>query len=85
VSEKSSTGPAVSGFVLAGGKSLRMGRDKAIMEFQGHTLLEHMVRLVSTAASAVRIVGREDLPDKFPCGRSAAAVTGIPEVVLRSV
>jgi molybdopterin-guanine dinucleotide biosynthesis protein A len=69
VSEKSSTDPAVSGFVLAGGKSLRMGRDKAIMEFQGHTLLEHMVRLVSTAASPVRIVGRENLPDKVPgCG-----------------
>jgi molybdopterin-guanine dinucleotide biosynthesis protein A len=46
-----------------------MGRDKAIMEFQGLTLLEHMVRLVSTVASPVCIVGREDLPDKFPgCG-----------------
>ncbi|HET9131010.1 MAG TPA: molybdenum cofactor guanylyltransferase, partial [Terriglobia bacterium] len=43
--------------------------DNATMEFQGHTLLEHMVRLVSTAASPVRIVGRGNLTDKVPgCG-----------------
>ena len=43
-----------------------MGRDKAIMEFQGFSLLDHMVRLLSTVAAPVRIVGREDLPDKVP-------------------
>jgi len=69
VVEKSSTDPAVSGFVLAGGKSLRMGRDKATLEFRGIPFLDHMVRLLSTVASSVRIVGKDDLPDKIPgCG-----------------
>ena len=55
-----------SGFVLAGGKSLRIGSDKATTEFHGHMLLDDMVRQVSTVASPVRIVDREKLSAHRP-------------------
>jgi hypothetical protein len=39
-------GPAsVSGFVLAGGRSSRIGRAKALMAYGDHTLIEHIARL----------------------------------------
>lgn len=57
--------PIISGFVLAGGKSLRMGRDKSLLEWGHHSLLDHMVQLLSTATSPVRVVGKQDLPDKI--------------------
>ena len=43
-----------------------MGRDKALLEFRGIPLQTHLIRLLSTVASPVRIVGNEDLPDRFP-------------------
>ena len=48
---------SVSGFVLAGGKSSRMGQDKASMQFGGRTLLTHALQLVMSAAGSAQIVG----------------------------
>ena len=56
----------VNGFVLAGGKSTRMGRDKAALPWHGRTLLDHMIGLLSAAADLVRVVGRGELPDRVP-------------------
>lgn len=53
----------MNGFVLAGGLSSRMGRDKCLLDWHGRTLLSHMVHLLSTAADPVRIIGREEFPD----------------------
>ena len=53
----------INGFVLAGGLSSRMGRDKSLLNWHGQTLLNHMVQLLSTAAEPVRIIGREEFPD----------------------
>ncbi len=47
----------VTGFVLAGGKSTRMGTDKAFIEFEGRTLLERALGLVRSVTPDVRIVG----------------------------
>jgi len=60
--------PAMSmtGFILAGGKSERMGRDKALLDWHGRTLLAHMVGLLETAADEVQVVGRDRLPDRVP-------------------
>jgi molybdopterin-guanine dinucleotide biosynthesis protein A len=56
----------LTGFVLAGGKSTRMGRDKALLYWRGRTLLEHMIDLLSTVADSVHVVGRDPLPDRLP-------------------
>ena len=48
---------SVSGFVLAGGQSYRMGRDKAFMQLGGRTLLAHALQLAMAATGSVQIVG----------------------------
>ena len=52
----------VTAFVLAGGKSTRMGRDKAFLEFKGRILLARALELAAGVADDVRIVGD---PRKF--------------------
>ena len=56
----------VNGFVLAGGKSTRMGRDKAGLDWHGRTLLEHMIELLRGATDTAHVVGRDPLPDRLP-------------------
>jgi molybdopterin-guanine dinucleotide biosynthesis protein A len=50
----------VTGFVLAGGKSTRMGRDKAFVEFNGVTLLARALEVTRSITSDVRIVGARE-------------------------
>jgi molybdopterin-guanine dinucleotide biosynthesis protein A len=47
----------LTGFVLAGGKSTRMGMDKAFVQFEGRTLLSRALDLVRSVVPEVRIVG----------------------------
>jgi len=67
----------VSGFVLAGGKSTRMGQDKAGLQLNGRTLLEHALGALRSVCRDVAILGNHDLygqlapvyDDLFPgCG-----------------
>jgi molybdenum cofactor guanylyltransferase len=46
-----------SGFVLVGGSSSRMGRDKALLQFRGERLVDHVARQVREAAGSVALVG----------------------------
>jgi molybdenum cofactor guanylyltransferase len=64
-------------FVLAGGRSSRMGRDKALLRFGDSTLLEQAMATARAAVRDVRIVGSraifqafgETVEDQFPgCG-----------------
>lgn len=50
--------------VLCGGRSRRMGRDKASLEFGPERMLERMVRILSEAVDEVWVVAREgqDVP-----------------------
>ena len=52
----------VTAFILAGGKSIRMGKDKAFLEFKGRILLARTLELAAGVAKDVRIVGD---PSKF--------------------
>lgn len=64
----------VNAFVLAGGQSKRMGRDKALLELDGRPLIEHAVGKLRGLGFTPRIVGsRPDLarfaeviPDTYP-------------------
>jgi molybdopterin-guanine dinucleotide biosynthesis protein A len=47
----------LTAFVLAGGRSSRMGRDKAFLEFDGISLLRRALLLANTVTRDVRIVG----------------------------
>lgn len=47
----------LTAFVLAGGKSTRMGSDKAFLAWKDGTLLSHALKLVAALTPNVRIVG----------------------------
>jgi molybdopterin-guanine dinucleotide biosynthesis protein A len=50
----------LTAFILAGGRSRRMGRDKAFLELGGRTLLSRAMELANAIAPAVRIVAPQE-------------------------
>lgn len=52
-------GVAASGYVLAGGRSSRMGRDKARLPWGGRTLIEFIAAEVAAVTGSAAIVGGE--------------------------
>jgi molybdopterin-guanine dinucleotide biosynthesis protein A len=51
----------LSGFVLAGGKSTRMGQDKAAVTLNGLTLLQHALAALREVCRNVSILGKHEL------------------------
>src|ERR1043166_6636137 len=47
----------VSGFILAGGISSRMGRDKGLLEFAGLPLIVQTARLIEPLVSSTAVIG----------------------------
>jgi molybdopterin-guanine dinucleotide biosynthesis protein A len=87
VSAPPTSGAGIAVFVLAGGKSSRMGRDKALLEIAGEPLIVRTVRLAHTVADPVRVVGgatrfaplaldtiEDDTPGQGPLGGIATAL-----------
>jgi molybdenum cofactor guanylyltransferase len=77
----------IAGFVLAGGESSRMGRDKGLLEFDGVPLLVRTVRLVEAAAGPAAVIAgpeeygslglrviADDWPGAGPLGGIATAL-----------
>ncbi|MFZ0793181.1 MAG: molybdenum cofactor guanylyltransferase [Candidatus Korobacteraceae bacterium] len=47
----------MTAFILAGGRSSRMGSDKALLSFGGQTLLQRALQTAAAAAETIAIVG----------------------------
>src|SRR5687767_11220565 len=59
----------VTGVVLAGGRSSRFGRDKALLELGGETLLARAVRVLSGVAGEVLVLGPPERAVQAPTAR----------------
>lgn len=76
----------VAGIVLAGGQSSRMGQDKALLEWQGQSLIDGARTLLAEAGcSRIHVSGRADLSDGFAdreagCGPAAAMIDGLDRI-----
>ena len=87
----------VTVFVLAGGQSTRMGRDKALLRLGGQTLLERALALAHRIAPRVAVLGSREkyagageriIEDEFPgCGPLAGihAALGASETDLNLI
>ena len=77
----------IEGFILAGGESSRMGRDKALLELEGVALLVRTARVVESVAGPPTVVGNpesyrslglrvigDDWPGAGPLGGIATAL-----------
>lgn len=77
----------ISGFILAGGKSSRMGTDKALLTFQEKPLLLHMIKLIAPFCDNLAISGQnsdysvfgiEMVPDLYSdCGPIAGIFSAL--------
>ncbi|AXT40648.1 molybdenum cofactor guanylyltransferase [Alteromonas sp. BL110] len=72
---------ALIGLVLAGGQSRRMGQDKALMRYQGATLIEHASSLLKAAGCDEVLISRnapnflnDKIDDAGPLGGVHAAL-----------
>jgi molybdopterin-guanine dinucleotide biosynthesis protein A len=63
VAERQADEAPLAGLVLAGGRSARLGRDKAAIRIGGETLLGHAVALVAGIAAEVRVAVRPEQLD----------------------
>jgi molybdopterin-guanine dinucleotide biosynthesis protein A len=81
--------PSRAAFILTGGRSSRMGTDKALLNFGAQTLIERALTVVATVCTQVAIVGD---PAKFSCCgtviedvyRGAGPLAGIHAALLQS-
>jgi molybdopterin-guanine dinucleotide biosynthesis protein MobB len=82
--------PKVSGLLLVGGRSVRMGRDKSQLQLHGCSQLEHSFELLSGVCEEVFVSGRHDqacerpfiadrLLDMGPVGGLLSAMEAQPE------
>ena len=55
----------VQGFILVGGASRRMGRDKALLDFGGQPMVERIARELSAIAPVVSLVGARQIYPSF--------------------
>lgn len=57
----------ITGIVLAGGRSKRMGEDKSLMELNGKTLIEYAIDVLKTLCSCVIISSNHEVYDFTGC------------------
>jgi molybdenum cofactor guanylyltransferase len=57
--------PKMSAAILAGGRSKRMGRDKALLQIGDKTMIEHVAEMVQSQAPEVMIVSNKQETYRF--------------------
>lgn len=70
------------GVILAGGRSRRMGQNKALLSYHGKPLIEHMTAIlkhsgVETIIISGNVEGYDCMPDENPFGGPAKAIETI--------
>lgn len=55
----------ISGFVLAGGKSSRMGNDKGFVPFNGKPMIEYSIRTLKKVCSSISIIANNSDYNSF--------------------
>ena len=58
----------ITGYILAGGRSRRMGQDKRLIRFEGATLLESVIRLLETVLASPPVLVGDNLIGVAPTG-----------------
>lgn len=81
----------ISAFIIAGGKSRRFGADKALFEYRGRPLIEHVIEAIRPVTGRIaiaaddggrfRYLGLPCYPDAIP---GAGAFGGVYTALLRS-
>lgn len=81
----------ITGIVIAGGKSLRMGTDKALLLYHGKTMLEHAIGIIEPICNEVIIsrnghefghLGYRIVPDERPdCGPVMGLYSALKQAV----
>jgi len=67
----------ISGFILAGGKSLRMGTDKALLMIANEPLLGRMIHLLQPVCGSVAICGQNENYSVFNLEMVPDLISGI--------
>ena len=67
----------MTGVLLAGGKSRRMGHDKRFLELEGRTLLERSLSVLESLFSEVIVVVAEPVPFAECSGRFRDTLAGL--------
>lgn len=70
----------MTGVVLAGGKSSRMGRDKSGLKLDGQTLQDRCVAVLRECFPEVLVIRDDDVPGLGPIGGIATALRRVPEI-----
>lgn len=55
----------VTGIILAGGKSLRMGEDKGLVFFRGKLMIEHVINVLEELSVPIIIIANNDNYNQF--------------------
>jgi molybdenum cofactor guanylyltransferase len=66
-----------TGFITAGGRSIRMGRDKAFLQLGGRPMIEHIIEALQPATSSLAIIANSPEYQRFGLPVYADTNTGI--------
>ena len=59
----------ITGIILAGGKSTRMGTDKGLISYKNKTFIEHIITAIQPFVDEIIIISNLNSYDKFELKR----------------